>query len=91
MIGNNNSLQLLQKPVNTGQVRVSWTLGLGAGRPTSVDQDRLPQPYSDLRPDYRSDIPYDLGPEIYTRLVNINYKYCLRTLVYLGGTIQPRT
>ena len=58
---------------------------------TSVDRDRFPQPYSDLGPDYSSDIPYDLGPEIYTRLVNINYKYCLRTLVYLGGTIQPRT
>ena len=53
-------------------------LGWGAGRPTSVDRDRLPQPYSDLGPDYCSDIPYDLGPEIYTRLVNINYKYCLK-------------
>ena len=89
MIGNNKSLQLLPKPVNTGRVRMYWTLGLGH-RSTDVScPGSLPQPYSDLGPDYSSDLPYDLGPEIYTRLVNISYKYCLRTLVYLGGIIQP--
>ena len=91
MIGNNKSLQLLQKPVNTGHVHMYWNLGWGTGRPTSFDRDRLPQPYSDLGLDYSSDLPYDLDPEVYTRLVNINYKYCSRTLFYLGGTIQPRT
>ena len=29
-------------------------LGWGTGRPTSVDRDGLPQPYSDLGPDYSS-------------------------------------
>ena len=29
-------------------------LGWGTGRPTSVDRDGLPRPYSDLGPDYSS-------------------------------------
>ena len=86
MIGNNKRYNYSKSRLIPVMSVCHEHLGWGASRPTSVDRDRLPQPYSDLGPDYCSDIPYDLGPEIYTRLVNINYKYCLRTLVYLGGT-----
>ena len=58
---------------------------------TSVDRDGLPQPYSDLGPDYSSYLLYGFWPDIYITSVNISYIYCLITLVYLGGTIQPRT
>ena len=34
------------------------TLGLGTGRPGSVDRDDLPQPYSELSSDYSSFPPY---------------------------------
>ena len=43
-----------QKPVTTGGGSVYSTLGLGTGRPTSVDRDGLPQLYSDLGSDYSS-------------------------------------
>ena len=41
MINNSKSLQIEH-------------LGWGTGRPASVDRDGLPQPYSDLGPDYSS-------------------------------------
>ena len=31
------------------------------------------------------------GNPVYITSVNISYRYCLITLFYLGGTIQPRT
>ena len=54
MIGYSKSLQLLKSRLQpVGVVRIEH-LGWGTGRPTSVDRDGLPQPYSDLGPDYSS-------------------------------------
>ena len=91
MIGYNKSLQLLKSRLIPVGLVCTEHLGWGTGRPTSVDRDGLPQPYSDLGPDYSSYLMYGFGPDIYITSVNISYRYCLITLVYLGGTIQPRT
>ena len=91
MIGYSKSLQLLKNRLQPVVMVCTEHLGWGTGRPTSVDRDGLPQPYSDLGLDYSSYILYDLWPDIYITSANISYRYCLFTLVYLGGTIQPRT
>ena len=54
MIGYNKSSQLLQKPALPVVLACTKHLGWGTGRPTSVDRDGLPQPYSDLSSDYSS-------------------------------------
>ena len=60
MIDYSKSLQILKsrlRPVvvvGTSYESVYEHLGWGTGRPTSVDWDGLPQPYSDLGPDYSS-------------------------------------
>ena len=91
MIGFSKSLQLLKNWLQPVVLACTEHLGWGTGRPTSVDRDGLPQPYSDLGPDYSYYLLYGLWPDIYIISVNISYIYCLITLVYLGGTIQPRT
>ena len=51
MIGYNKGSQLIKSPV---VLACTEHLGWGTGRPTSVDRDGLPQPYSDLGSDYSS-------------------------------------
>ena len=53
MIGYSKSLHLLKSRLLLVLVCTEH-LGWGTGRPTSVDRDGLPQPYSDLGPDYSS-------------------------------------
>ena len=48
---------LQHKPVTTGDYITDPHKSWGAGRPVSVDRDDLPQPYSDLGPDYSSEFP----------------------------------
>ena len=52
MIGYSKSLQLLKSRLLP--VVLVCIEHLNTGRPTSVDRDGLPQPYSDLGPDYSS-------------------------------------
>ena len=54
MIGQSKSLPLLKSRLQPFVVVCTEHLGWGTGRPTSVDRDGLPQPYSDLGPDYSS-------------------------------------
>ena len=54
MIGYSKSLQLLKSRLLPVGLVCTEHLGWGTGRPTSVDRDGLPQPYSDLGPDYSS-------------------------------------
>ena len=54
MIGYRKSLQLLKSRLQPVVVVCTEHLVCGTGRPTSVDRDGLPQPYSDLGPDYSS-------------------------------------
>ena len=54
MIGYSKSLQLLNSRLLPVVLACTEHLGWGSGRPTSVDRDGLPQPYSDLGPDYSS-------------------------------------
>ena len=46
---------LQHKPVTTGDYIADPHKSWSAGRPVSIDRDDLPQPYSDLGPDYSSD------------------------------------
>ena len=56
---------------------LSW----GTGRPTSVDRDGLPQPYSDLGFGLQFlDLLYGFSPDIYITSGNISYRYCLNIL-----------
>ena len=54
MIGYIKSLQLLKSRLLPVVIVCTEHLGWGTGRPTSVDRDGLPQPYSDLGSDYIS-------------------------------------
>ena len=55
MIDYSKSLQILKSRLRPVVVESVYEhLGWGTGRPTSVDRDGLPQPYSDLGPDYSS-------------------------------------
>ena len=54
MIDYSKSLQILKSRLRPVVVVGTEHLGWGTGLPTSVDRDGLPQPYSDLGPDYSS-------------------------------------
>ena len=66
MIGYNNSSQLLKCRLLPVVLACTEHLGWGTGRPTSVDQDDLPQPYSNLGSDYSSYIFCMASRPIYT-------------------------
>ena len=54
MIGYSKSLQLLKSRLLPVVLACTDHLSWGTGRPTSAARDGLPQPYSDLGPDYSS-------------------------------------
>ena len=54
MIGYNKGSQLIKSRLLPVVLACIEHLGWGTGRPTSVDRDGLPQPYSDLGSDYSS-------------------------------------
>ena len=54
MIGKSKSLQFLKSRLLPVVLACTEHLDWDTGRPTSVERDGLPQPYSDLGPDYSS-------------------------------------
>ena len=61
MISYNKSWQLLKSRLLPVGLACTEHLGWGTGRPTSAARDGLPQPYSDLRSDYKSCI-FSMAP-----------------------------